>query len=245
MTFMNRFGGFVLGLSFIFGSLSGKADFFYGNTINQDSSDITVVSAQYGKRVAFSLNPKDASSYDLFLDRCSKLPRGMGFLFDCTEDLVSKTALPALMSVVLREGTGFNCGLLTVKTVTRADAYAVASGIGFYSVSDRVFGMKNESRLVPVKQTLFVPMKNLVELKGVFTLKNGEKAIQNIFVGLGGCQQGDASLTKQWPVEFKPYLQIDAPEEGRDGTRYLNWDLHLNYKVSLDNQLERSSEVLK
>jgi transcription elongation factor Elf1 len=118
-----------------------------------------------------------------------------------------------------------NCSILQITTASRADEYAVASGIGFY-----YYGQIN-----------FIPAEELVPA-GEVTLKDGTPGILHHFGAIAVCWAGSMSSSTNNDYDFKPFLTFVDGD-----TCYSNWDVVPdNYVISSSvNSFDRSSEVLQ
>ncbi len=120
---------------------------------------------------------------------------------------------------------GFNCSVLEVITLSRADALPFARGLGFYY--DREVNFFGTDELQPV---------------GNVVLESGEAGVMHRFAGLTNCWSGSVSSSMSSVTEFKPFMLF---EDG--GACWLNWDkAPHNHRVTPRHRFfDRSSELIR
>jgi hypothetical protein len=200
----------------VYGLLPSPVD--HPTIVNQDSDDITVVRA---------------ATTDLTLDATKCAPVDASTI-DCTAALSAAAGAPAFHRAILASHIDLSlCSLLRVTTVSKDSALANTSGIGFYSST------VSEGNQAAEDSGVFVA-KNQLHASGPATLRNGDAATLQDFVGITNCKSAGSAPPGR---VFKPYMQFT----GIGGLKiYHNWDRADNYLIdSAVTKFDRSAEVLK
>jgi hypothetical protein len=120
---------------------------------------------------------------------------------DCTDKLESLLGRPLASTAIFSAHTSssgrliaetLNCYVVNLQTVTQVDLLAESSGIGFY------YQGSGQSGRVLAQGELY----EVARAK----LPNGTEAVVHEFAAIGRCWAGSMSSSKNWQVQFKPFV---------------------------------------
>jgi hypothetical protein len=92
-----------------------------------------------------------------------------------------------------------NCYVVYLQTITQTDLLAASSGIGFY-----YRGSEQSGRVLPQADLYEIAQGKQA---------NGAEAVVHEFAALGRCWAGSMSSSKNWQIQFKPYVWQETQKQ--------------------------------